>query len=194
MRVIAGSLRGKKLKSPKNDAIRPTADRVKESLFNILGRRVFDCRFLDLFSGSGAIGIEAISRGASFTVFGDRDTTLSRENILSCKFDNSLYEVIESDVGGILSKIKQKKYIFDIIFMDPPYHFEQWESYITKLDRENTLSETGILIVETPIDAVMNDTIARLKKYDERIYSVTKLSFYERTNEIVEDSGLSGKF
>lgn len=194
MRVIAGSMRGKKLKSPKNDAIRPTADRVKESLFNILGRRVFDCRFLDLFSGSGAIGIESISRGAAFTAFGDCNTSLTKENILSCKFDNSLYEVIESDVRGILSKIKQREYIFDIIFMDPPYGFEQWENCIAKIDRENILSEAGILIVETQADTIISDTIARLKKYDERIYSVTKLSFYERKNEIVENSGLSGKF
>lgn len=181
MRVISGRLRGKKLKAPSNDTIRPTADRVKESLFNILGRKVFESNFLDIFSGSGSIGIEAMSRGATFTVFGDRDIKLLKENLSACKFDNQRYEVIESDVGKILSKIKQRNYIFDIIFMDPPYQLNNLEEYISVVGKEHLLSEKGILIVETDISRILSDEIFGLRRYDERVYSITKLSFYERT-------------
>ena len=99
MRVIAGKARGKKLLSPQTDKIRPTLDRVKESLFNIIGFEIRDCSFLDLFCGSGAIGIEAISRDADKVYFVDRDSSsieLTQKNIESCKYDSTKYKILRS--------------------------------------------------------------------------------------------------
>lgn len=182
MRVISGMARGKKLKSPKNNHIRPTADRVKESLFNILGRRVYRSRFLDLFSGSGAIGIEALSRGADLVIFADKDTHLLRENLSLCSFDKNRYLMIESDRNTWIQKIKMKQIVFDIIFLDPPYGLSCVEDFCLDLSENALLSERGLLIIETDIQRILPEEISYLRRCDERMYSITKLSFYERTN------------
>lgn len=183
MRVISGSARGKKLKSPKTDLIRPTMDRVKESLFNILGRKVYGCRFLDLFSGSGAIGIEALSRGAELVLFADRDTRLLQENLSLCSFDKNRYIMIESDRNLWMKKIKEREAVFDIIFMDPPYGLPNIEELCLDLDRNGLLAEEGTLIVETDLRQSLSPGISTLRRSDERVYSITRLSFYERANK-----------
>lgn len=179
MRVISGTMRGKKLKSPKDSSIRPTADRVKESLFNILGRRVYGCRFADLFCGSGAIGIEAISRGAEQTVFVDCDVKLTEENLCSCRFDKSKYKVLQSDIRNFIKTAKQSDLCFDILFMDPPYGFQQHQALIEEILFRGLLTQEGLLIVETETKEPLPQEIGGWKKYDERVCSITKLSFYE---------------
>lgn len=184
MRVISGSARGKKLKSPKDKRIRPTLDRVKESLFNILGRKVYDCRFLDLFSGSGAIGIEALSRGSSHTVFCDKDAALTRENLSSCLFDKNRYLVIESSIENCITRLSQETQGYDIIFLDPPYGFVKLEHLLKQIWQGGLLHPEGLLIVETDIRDEIPKQVAELDKIDERRYSITKLSFYqERTRD-----------
>jgi len=184
MRVIAGKARGKKLLSPQTDKIRPTLDRVKESLFNIIGFEIRDCSFLDLFCGSGAIGIEAISRDADKVYFVDRDSSsieLTQKNIESCKFDSTKYKILKADAFEALNSLANKGIKFDYIFMDPPYGFLDIDKIIEKISQLDLLKSGGLLIAETDIDDSISEEIGKLNKTREKKYSITKLSFYERT-------------
>ncbi len=186
MRVIAGNVRGKKLISPPTDEIRPTSDRVKESLFNIVGFDIRNCVFLDLFCGSGAIGIEAISREAEKVYFVDSDITsieLTKKNIESCKFDLDRYKILKSDVFDALNSFANKGMQFDYIFMDPPYGFKDIGKVIESISENGLLNESGILIAETKVDDFVPEETEKLNKVREKKYSITKLSFYER-NEL----------
>lgn len=150
MRIISGKYRGKKLNSPAGDNIRPTTDMVKENVFNIMQTRLIGCAFLDLFAGSGAIGIEAISRGAVDVVFCDIDRTslqLAKSNTdalgLSPKFLLADYRVATQTLKG-----KQ----FDIIYLDPPYGKVDLNDVLQCIANANLLSQSGIVILESNID------------------------------------------
>ncbi|MDO5702981.1 MAG: 16S rRNA (guanine(966)-N(2))-methyltransferase RsmD, partial [Lachnospiraceae bacterium] len=122
MRVIAGSARSMPLRTIKGMDVRPTTDRTKETLFNILQTRVPDCRFLDLFAGSGSIGIEALSRGAGHAVFVEKDRRVRKlieENLVFTKLMDRA-RVIGGDVSAVLPQLEGGE-PFDIIFMDPPF-------------------------------------------------------------------------
>lgn len=121
MRVISGKARSLKLKTIEGESTRPTTDRIKETLFNIIGNQVYDARFLDLFAGSGAIGIEALSRGAAFCDFVDnnpRCISVIKDNLKFTRLEDNAY-VTKSDVVSFINTKKNKAY--DIIFIDPPY-------------------------------------------------------------------------
>ncbi|MCR4400694.1 MAG: 16S rRNA (guanine(966)-N(2))-methyltransferase RsmD, partial [Syntrophomonadaceae bacterium] len=123
MRVIAGKAKGRKLKAPAGLDTRPMTDRIKESLFSILGARVPGSRVLDLFAGSGAVGIEALSRGAAWAVFVDRDARavgVLKENLGTCGMDPAA-EVYRSDVQRALQVLEERGCRFDLVFLDPPY-------------------------------------------------------------------------
>lgn len=123
MRVIAGTRRSLPLKTVKDDRVRPTTDRIKETLFNMLSPYVPGCRFLDLFAGSGAIGIEALSRGASEAVFVDssrESVSVIRENLRFTRLTENA-RVLEEDVLRALHRLSDEGKAFGIIFMDPPY-------------------------------------------------------------------------
>lgn len=137
MRVISGIYKGRKLKSPpKNANIRPTTDRVKETLFNILANRVDfeDAKILDLFSGTGAFGIECLSRGAVDVTFVDKDIRLTKENL-------DLVKAPECAVikGDAISYLKNAGETYDIIFADPPYDFDGYERLIQEAVRFTVL-------------------------------------------------------
>ena len=124
MRIITGSARGAKLKAPKGQNTRPTADRIKESLFNILGSFIYDKNVLDLFSGTGNLSLEALSRGANHAIMVD----CSLDSISTIKFNATHTKLIDkstilkADVFAIIKKLHLKQTKFDIIFFDPPYH------------------------------------------------------------------------
>lgn len=183
MRIIAGKGRGKKLKTPKDNKVRPTLDRVKESLFNILGPEIMDSTFLDIFCGSGAIGIEAYSRGAEKVVFVDKDKdsiNLTRENLASCNFSGGSYKILEEDAYSSINKLANSEGEFDYIFMDPPYDMSQITDLLKLISEKSLLKSKGILIIETDIKEELDENIGNLKKYREKTYSISKLSFYER--------------
>ena len=149
MRVIAGSARSLKLKTPDGLDTRPTTDRIKETLFNIIGPTVYDSIFLDLFSGSGGIGIEALSRGAKEAVFVENDPKAMR-----CIKDNLRFTRLEpkavtmtTDVMNALYRLEGEK-IFDIIFMDPPYGKGLEREALEYLAGSELLAEEGVIIVE----------------------------------------------
>ena len=149
MRVIAGKARRLNLKTIPGNDTRPTTDRIKETLFNILQPEIPGCRFLDLFSGSGAIGIEALSRGAMESVFVEKNPKAMacvKENLQKTHFERKGM-TMQMDVMTALYKLEGEKQ-FDYIFMDPPYNHELEKSVLTYLAESSLLSEEGIIIVE----------------------------------------------
>lgn len=147
MRIIAGTMRGTKLSAPEGLNTRPTLDRVREAIFSMLMPYLVDSDVLDLFAGSGAMGLEALSRGANKSVFVDCDISAIsciNSNIKSCKLEDKSF-VSKTDSVKFLSTCKDK---FDIIFLDPPYFENIYESVLNVIYERELLSEQGIVVVE----------------------------------------------
>ncbi len=153
MRIIAGSRRSLPLKAPKGIDTRPTQDRTKETLFNILRDDVYDARFLDLFAGSGAIALEALSRGASHAVMVENAreaVSCIRQNISFTRFEDCA-ELMECDVLTALKRLEGQP-PFDIIFMDPPYRLGIEPQVMLILSEARYVTEDTIVIVEAALD------------------------------------------
>jgi len=147
LRIVAGSLRGSRLAVPDVPGLRPTPDRVRETLFNWLAPVIDGARCLDLYTGTGALGIEALSRGASECVFVERDRTLARllrDNLARLKLET--FRVIEGDALAMLTGAAQP---FDVVFLDPPFTEELWEESARRLER-GWLSDGSAIYVESP--------------------------------------------
>lgn len=173
MRVIAGSRRSMPLKTIEGVGTRPTQDRTKETLFNVLQNDVPGCTFLDLFSGSGAIGIEALSRGAKKAYFVENNKAAIgciKENIRFTKFVDEAV-VMETDALTALRRLEGKVEFFDIIFMDPPYDNELEKQVLEYLTDASYVTEDTIIVVEasgkTDFDyaAELGYNIYKVKKY-----------------------------
>ena len=148
MRIIAGKFRGLKLISQKGQNTRPTSDLVKESLFNIIQEHLPCGKVLDLFAGSGALGLEAISRGAEFCVFVENDkaaASIIRQNAEPLKLGASDFRIVQHDS---LSYIKSTKDKFDIIFLDPPYNKGYLSKSLENIREYGILTPGGILVIE----------------------------------------------
>ncbi len=175
MRVISGKFRGKKLKSFEGQDIRPTSDRAKESIFNIINAKVNDCVFLDLFCGTGSIGIEAISRGAKKVVFTDvdiRSVKLTNENLKGVKEQITALKISAEDY---LSTTKEK---FDIIFLDPPYSYDKVDYLVALILKNNLLKEDGLIIYEHKNDR-QTQNFDRVNLVDSRKYGIAVFDFYK---------------
>lgn len=182
MRIITGSARGCRLKTPKGaDVTRPTADRVKESLFNILGTMVPGRKVLDIFAGTGNLGIEALSRGAQSAVFVDKATAeLIRDNLNLTRLADKAV-VRGGDVFAELARQTAAKADFTLIFCDPPYHKGLWQQALRQIDQsEGLMEEAGILVVEHGADENEVPELTRLKLVHNRRYGhTTQLSFFQ---------------
>lgn len=180
MRIIAGKYRGLVLSEFKGKDIRPTADRVKESLFAILSTNIQDAKVLDLFCGSGNLGIESISRGANSVHFNDKSKdsiTLLKKNLTKIKDSN--YTITNLDYLACLSKTQN----YDIIFIDPPYATDYGIKALEIIGKNNILTTQGIVIFEW--DKVCQVEITGLKKYDERKYGNTYITFFKRGEQTI---------
>lgn len=182
MRVIAGKAKRLQLKAPKGMGTRPTTDRIKETLFNMLQNEVYDIRFLDLFAGSGGIGIEAISRGAKSAVFVEQNReacAVIKENLQITHFE-SQGEVIARDVMTAISQLKMAE-PFEVVFMDPPYGKGFEKQVLQSIDFYNILTEKALIIVEADLDTEMNEVdIPGFHILKEKIYKTNKHIFLER--------------
>ncbi len=181
MRVISGLRRGHRLKAPSGMETRPTEDKVKESLFNILGKISSDARVLDLFAGSGAIGLEFLSRGAKEAVFIDKSNpsiSCIKDNIAHTKFEeNSI--VMKMDSLRYLDKADMLGEKFDYIYVDPPFkEVELFIKILEKIDKKDILSKDGIILVEHVEELILENT--ELKLIDERSYGGKYISFYRK--------------
>jgi 16S rRNA (guanine966-N2)-methyltransferase len=197
MRIIGGEARGRPIRLPGGCDIRPTADRVKKSLFDIL-HPVTGKTFLDLFAGSGNIGLESLSRGAHFTVFVERDARLVeaiRKNLAQLRFCERA-EVIAADVVRGLGRLVQRRERFDIIFADPPYDDGLARETLTWIERGDVLTESGIVVLQHSLRETLEGLqIPAMMVTDQRRYGDTVLSFLikkPRGNAYEEDRGISG--
>ncbi len=180
-RIIAGKARGLRLLSVPGDSTRPVTDRVKEALFNILSTDIVDSTFLDLFGGTGSIGIEALSRGARFCQFlelNSRAVATIKENLVRTKTSEAA-RVTQIDALKYLAA--PPKTSFDYIYIAPPQYKEIWQKSIQLLDNNiGLLSEDGWVIVQIhPIEYV-DLTLVNLVEFDQRKYGSTLLVFYQR--------------
>lgn len=190
MRIITGSARGCQLKTPKGQAVtRPTSDRIKESLFNILGTMVQERKVLDIFAGTGNLGLEALSRGASSCVAVDQATAvLLRENARRTHLEEK-FSIKNGEAMAVLSRLNAEKQQFSLIFCDPPYHKGLWEKALQFIDKSDGLmSHDGILVVEHGADENEMPPLERLVQVMNRRYGhTTQLSFYQWRDYIEED-------
>ena len=174
MRIITGSRRGRKLKTLPGDAVRPTPDRVKEALFNILQFDLEGRVFLDLFAGSGQIGLEALSRGARSAVFVDESRAavqLVRANLALCRLQG---DVVQGESLGYLRTCGK----FDLIFLDPPYDTGLLDKALENVVQFDILAEGGIIVCESRREKVLPQLRAPYHLLTERNYGKIKLTLY----------------
>lgn len=153
MRVIAGTARRLPLRTPEGPDTRPTTDRIKETLFNMIQDDIYGCRFLDLFAGSGAIGIEALSRGAAVAFFVENDKRAAdciRENLKKTRLDKD-GTLIFAEAAGALRQLALREAAMDIIFMDPPYHRQLEHTMLTALKDSPLADEHTMIIIEADL-------------------------------------------
>ena len=183
MRVIAGKFRGRKLKSPPSLQTRPTSDRLRETLFNVLTLRIADARFLDLCAGTGAVGIEALSRGAVHVTFVDQSRKmcgLIENNLNSLDIAQDDYQLVLADASGYLRRhVKTSEQPFEIVFFDPPYATDY--EVLLKFIGDNSsqiLEVDAIVIVEHHKKKLLPGQMQALTCYRELKQGDSVLSFY----------------
>jgi 16S rRNA (guanine966-N2)-methyltransferase len=178
VRVISGKAKGKRLKAPSR--ARPLTDQAKEALFNILRERISGCYFLDLFAGSGAVGIEALSRGAAKATFVELDrkaVAIIRQNLRNAGFAGET-EVYALDVMRALKLLGRKPEKFDIIFIGAPYDSPALEPVLTKLAENEILNESAIVVAEHRKQHQLQNEYGKLKLFRDAKYGETVLSLY----------------
>ena len=198
MRVIAGTFKGRRLAVPKgNRLIRPTTDRVKESIFSILRERIVGADFLDLCAGTGSMGIEALSRGAKHVTFLDRDPrciAAIERNLEVCGLttESRMYYLLCRDVLKGMSSLHKREAAFEVIYFDPPYGvglggssrnpLELYTTSLALLAKTTLLKIGGILLVEHAKQMDIPDTVGSLHRDRQTRYGDTVVSFYHRKN------------
>jgi 16S rRNA (guanine966-N2)-methyltransferase len=178
MRVIAGEFKGRNLKSPPSMQVRPTSDRLRETLFNVIAARVPESRFLDLCAGSGAVGIEALSRGAAHATFVDRSRRscqLIESNLELCRVPEEQRDIYCSEASEFLRQWEGN--LWDVIFFDPPYK-DDYSKILHILGSAKLLNESGLLIVEHHHKTELPETINRLTRSRVLKQGDSALSFY----------------
>ena len=185
MRIIAGTYRGRNLKSPPSLQVRPTSDRLRETLFDVIAPRVLGTRFLDLCAGSGAVGIEALSRGAAHSSFVDRSRkicALIKANLDLCRIPEEQTKVVQREAGEFLREATSRESKpWDIVFFDPPYASDYLG--ILELFAENAealFAKQGLLIVEHHHKNQLPDIVERLRLSRILKQGDSALSFYQR--------------
>jgi len=182
MRIISGKFRGRRLKSPQGSSLRPTADRLKETLFDILGPAVAGSSFLDVFAGSGNIGLEALSRHAASVVFVESDPAavrLIRQNLALCGVAEGC-RFIQQEAFSALRRLGREKAHADFIFMDPPYLFEPYGDLLKILFQTGIAGDRSICIIEHHAKANLPESTTESRRFRQVSQSDKRLSFYRR--------------
>lgn len=180
MRVISGTLKGRIIKGYNIEGTRPTMDRVKESIFGSIQNYVKDSVVLDLFAGSGNLGIEAISNGSKYCYFIDNNKeviSVLRDNINSFKISDKC-NILFNDYKRVLDNFKDNNIKFDIIFVDPPYKYAIIEEVINTISKYNLLNNNGILVLEFQLDKIKDNYLGlellKKKKYNDKFVYIFK--------------------
>lgn len=189
MRISAGHLKGKKINfkkaqktAAKQDTLRPTSSKVRESVFNIIGSLIVDAKFIDLYAGTGAVGIEALSRGASavFFVEADRKRTEQIEKMLKDCGYSSKADIIKGEASAFITKAVKEGLKFDIIFLDPPYHSGELERILPQLSGGEMLNDEGIVIAEHLSKKKLPDETGNFVQKKAYKYGDTMLTLYRK--------------
>jgi 16S rRNA (guanine(966)-N(2))-methyltransferase RsmD len=189
MRISAGHLKGRKINFKKTQkaakkecALRPTSSKVRESVFNIIGSLIVDAKFIDLYAGTGAVGIEAMSRGANMVFFVEPDrkrAELIKDMLKDCGcFERA--EIIKSKAADFIKKAERDNSKFDIIFLDPPYHGGEIGAALSLLAEGTLLNDDGIIIAEHASKKKLPDEIGRLAKRKDYKYGDTMLTLFRK--------------
>jgi 16S rRNA (guanine966-N2)-methyltransferase len=182
VRVISGTARGKRLKAPAGLDTRPITDMIKEALFNVIGSNIVAASLLDLFAGSGSVGIEALSRGASRVVFIDKtrkSIEVIKENLENCSFVDN-YELYRNDVFRAIELLYRRGVRFDYIYADPPFtNIDIFTPLIEVLDRICLLLPEGNLIIRSPRRLSLDVKISNLSEYRYDNYGESTLHYFK---------------
>lgn len=180
MRVIGGRLKGRRLSGFTGLSIRPTSDKVREAVFNILPHGFGFRKVLDLFAGTGAMGIEALSRGAGIALFIDREQksiNTIKKNVEACGVEA---RVFKQDVLKAVRSLSERGEGFDLIFIDPPYDTALFEAALVAIDSGEILEKDGVIVAETSRRAPLSVELKNLEVFDERKYGDTLVYFLRR--------------
>lgn len=179
MRIIAGSRRSRTIKAPKGKATRPTQDKLKEAFFHKLGPYFQGGRMLDLYAGSGSVGLEALSRGMDEAVFVEMSREalmVIKENIKALDFTRESTVLALRDKRALTQLQGQQ---FDFIFLDPPYAYADLEDVLERIGSQGYLTATGVVLVEADKDRVLREVYGVLRCVEQRIYGITQLWYYQ---------------
>lgn len=179
MRIIGGSLKGKKLFSPPGKKVRPTADRLRETIFNILSDKIPGTIVLDLFSGTGAFGIESLSRGAKQAVFVEKSREalhVIQRNIKACALGKQA-QVIKWDIAKNLNCLRRIPFRYDLVFMDPPYDRGMVQKGIGNLYHSDCVHQGGCIVIEHSVLEPIPENTKEFAIFDQRKYGKTLVTF-----------------
>ena len=181
MRVISGVAKGRRLFAPKGMETRPITSKIKESLFNIWQTKIKGAFFLDLFAGSGSMGVEALSRGAEKVVFVEKSRSaveVIKKNLAVCGFHNG-YELYRDDVFRRINLLSQRQDKFDIVYLDPPFTKpEIFVPVIESLGNAKILAPEGMAAIRIRKDIAFPETIGNLCRFRQKIYGISVINFY----------------
>lgn len=180
MRIISGALKGRKLRPPKGKDIRPTSDKVREAIFSILFSRVEDAAVADIFAGTGAMGMEALSRGAAEAVFIDKSLqaiSLVKENLQAMGLE-ARSQVLRCDIVRNPDRLARFQSLLDIVFVDPPYKNPEFEAILGALESSGAVKQDGLVIFEHGLREKPEKSYGRFKLADQRKYGKTLVSFF----------------
>ncbi|MBA2878808.1 16S rRNA (guanine(966)-N(2))-methyltransferase RsmD [Anoxybacillus kamchatkensis] len=185
MRVISGKCKGKPLQAVPGMTTRPTTDKVKEAIFNMIGPYFSGGLGLDLFGGSGGLGIEALSRGLDRVIFVDHDAKAVqtiKKNVTACRLTDQA-EIYRNDAERALKAIIKRGLTFHLIFLDPPYKNKQLEALIAIIDSHQLLQKDGFVVAEHGAEEQLAKQIGRLTQVKHETYGITAVSIYAYVDE-----------
>ncbi|MFD2443402.1 16S rRNA (guanine(966)-N(2))-methyltransferase RsmD [Bacillus sp. CGMCC 1.16607] len=185
MRVVSGTCKGRSLKAVPGSTTRPTTDKVKEAIFNMIGPYFNEGIGLDLFAGSGGLGIEALSRGIDKVIFVDRDSKaiqIIKDNLVACDLLDKA-EVYRNDADRAIKAILKREIKFDFIFLDPPYKKQQLLKLLETIEKEQLVISDGMIVCEHATDVILPDEVGLLKNIKKETYGIISISIYQLVNE-----------
>lgn len=182
MRVISGEYRGRRLKSLNGDNTRPTTDKVKESIYNMIGPYFDGGVVLDLYSGSGSLAIEAVSRGMDLAICIEKNygaLKIIRENITMTK-EPEKFVVLKNDANQVLNQLSEEQYCFDLVLLDPPYAKQAIAEQILQLQELDLLTPFAQIVCETDKEVYLPEQLGDFCKKRQTTYGITQITIYRR--------------
>ena len=183
MKIIGGEFRGRLIDMPAVKDMRPTSDKVCEAIFNIISQKIAGASFLDLFAGSGAVGLEALSRGAADVTFVDiqkKCTASIEKSIASLSINKDTVNILKYDAIKAMEKLSDLKYRFDLIFLDPPYYGDWVKKCLINIERYDILKHSSLVICEHFKKDIVPESLGGFKLVRQKRYGDTVLSFYQQ--------------